>query len=61
MSNVVAAVLYSGGTKVHKFYKGRYIASYESLSVFECNLDVAGISKCINGIANLFKVSRSES
>jgi hypothetical protein len=38
MSNVVAAVLYSGGTKVHKFYKGRYIASYESLSVFEVQL-----------------------
>jgi hypothetical protein len=53
IGNVVAAVLYSGGTKVHKFYKGRYIASYESLSEasLKCNLDVAGISKCINGIA----------
>jgi hypothetical protein len=51
IGNVVDAVLYSGGKKVHKFYKGKYIASYESIfeASLQCNLDNTTISKCVKG------------
>ena len=51
IGDVTEAVLNSGGKKVHKYYKGKYVASYNS--VFEaserCNLDNTAISRIING------------
>jgi hypothetical protein len=51
IGNVVDAVLYSGGKKIHKFYKDIYISSYNSISEASlfCNIDNTAISKCVLG------------
>lgn len=50
----ISSVMVNKSIKIHKYYKGRYITTYNSVTeaAEKNDLDISGVSRVVNGLSN---------